>query len=107
MTEHTPEIFGPDELYMVEEALRDTRGLEELYSNMAEGRLDVFRRVQVAGGCVDVGVALERDGRMRMTVGGPKEMTKVVRTLQVVELDHAIRQAQSHLLDYLGGGVSE
>lgn len=101
MDNGSPETFGPDELYMIEEALRGTRGLEELYTSSSEGRLDVFRRAWLADGIIDSGATITQDGEMRMTIGG-----KLVRTIKVEDLDCAIMQAQSHLLDYLDAVVS-
>lgn len=105
MTEEVPEVFGPDELYLIEETLRDTRGLEELYTSSSEGRLGVFRRARLDEGFIDAGVSITQGGEVRMTIGGQKG-AQVVRTIEVEDLDCAIAQAQSHLLEYLDAVVS-
>ena len=94
------EVFSADELYLVEDALRGTRGLEELYSDLNGERLVVFRRNHNSTPPLDVGVILTGSGEMRLISTGKGASSRVVQVYHPRGIDDAISQAQSHLLEY-------
>jgi hypothetical protein len=100
------EVFSADELYLVEDALRGTRGLEELYSHLDSERLRVYRRHHSRTTPVDVGVILKGSGEMRLIVTGKGATPKLVQVCHPKDIDDAISQAQSHLLDYFDAVAS-
>lgn len=93
-------VFSSDELYLIEDALRGTRGLEELYSDLNEERLEVFRRNHSSTTPFDVGVTLTGSGEMRLTITGKGATPKLVQVYHPKDIDDAVSQAQSHLLEY-------
>lgn len=56
------EVFSADELCLAEDALRGTRGLEELYSDLNGEGLVVFRRNHSLTTPFDAGVILTGSG---------------------------------------------
>lgn len=93
-------VLSPDDLYLVAEALHNTRGLEDICTSLVDERLIAFRRLSVQGAWLEAEITIPMEGEVRL-------IAAVGRTLRfqeshpIQDLDSLIAEAQYFLGAYL------